>query len=540
MLRREKNIAWCGWWAAQHDLVWPALEAADELLTPEDAEDRGDRPRCCARATSRASQWDGAGRDRQKRARRWSSRNGKRCPSPRRTARSVPPASSRATPTGTSGWPSRSRRRATRTWKRSRSRAPTASSSRSSCPARPSECAPLARQMIDRTHALGTRSGEAQFRKNLLMARFHVDDALDETLVAARHLMAQPLNPRQRDHVEAHLVLACADLGLDEEIPAILANAYGFTAHDLTSRVDDPLGQGGGRLAGRAAPPRRYETATECRSLPVGGLPVARDGGAGPAARGARPRPRPGAPLSGVLFPNLVGANKESRAIVAMYEHPEASENCGRFLAAVRSWDRISRRNSARCALGGRRSRAPRRRHRARDHDPAHGRAGAARGRAASDAAARRRHACARSASACCAHHAEAIPPLTAAQVEVLDLVGRGLDTRAISRRLVVSEATVETHVRQAMQRLGVPTRLAAAMELVRRRADRQAGRAGATSASRWATTRPTSPKSAIPLEPAPGRAVDAAVRDGREPGSCRPTTTSPARSSPRRAAPRS
>ena len=57
----------------------------------------------------------------------------------------------------------------------------------------------------------------------------------------------------------------------------------------------------------------------------------------------------------------------------------------------------------------------------------------------------------------------------------MLDLVGRGLDTRAISRRLVVSETTVETHVRQAMQRLGVPTRLAAAMDLVQRRADRQA-----------------------------------------------------------------
>jgi hypothetical protein len=101
-------------------------------------------------------------------------------------------------------------------------------------------------------------------------------------------------------------------------------------------------------LAGRAAD--AYETAIECRSLPVGGFPshvmvepvrqlAALDLGIDP-----------GPALGGVLFPNLVGANKESQAIVAMYEHPEASENCGRFLAAVRSWDRISRRNAARCA----------------------------------------------------------------------------------------------------------------------------------------------------------------------------------------------
>ena len=79
---------------------------------------------------------------------------------------------------------------------------------------------------------------------------------------------------------------------------------------------------------------------------------------------------------------------------------------------------------------------------------------------------------CACSASPFVRTRANAIPPLTAAQVEVLDLVGRGLDTHAIARRLVVSDATVETHVRQSMQRLGTPTRLAAAVELLRRRGD--------------------------------------------------------------------
>ncbi len=284
--------------------------------------------------------------------------------------------------------------------------------------------------------------------------------------------MTQPLNPRQRDHVEAHLVLACADLGLDEEIPAILANAYGFIANDMTSRSMILWAKAEADwLAGRAAD--AYETATECRSLPVGGFPshvmvepvrqlAALDLGL-----------EPGPPLSGALFRNLVGANKESQAIVAMHEHPEASENAGRFLAASRSWDRISRRNAGRCAwAAGEAARRAGDTERAitilRMIEPellASGRRPLLRRVDATlRALGQRVHT----------HQAEAIAPLTAAQVEVLDLVGRGLDTRAISRRLVVSETTIETHVRQAMQRLGVPTRLAAAMELVRRRADRQ------------------------------------------------------------------
>src|SRR4029079_7050319 len=75
------------------------------------------------------------------------------------------------------------------------------------------------------------------FRKNLLLARFHIEDAVEETVEIGRHLLSQPLNGRQRDHVESHFVLACADLGMDEEIERILNSAYGFTTMDMTARA---------------------------------------------------------------------------------------------------------------------------------------------------------------------------------------------------------------------------------------------------------------------------------------------------------------
>jgi DNA-binding NarL/FixJ family response regulator len=52
---------------------------------------------------------------------------------------------------------------------------------------------------------------------------------------------------------------------------------------------------------------------------------------------------------------------------------------------------------------------------------------------------------------------------LTPAQHAVLELVARGLTTKAIAARLRMSPATVETHIRGAMERLGARTRLQAA-----------------------------------------------------------------------------
>ena len=331
----------------------------------------------------------------------------------------------------------------------------------------------------------------------------------------ARYLLTQPLNGRQRDHVEVHFVLACADLGLDEEIPPILADAYGFSSVDVTSHSMILWAKAEADwLAGRAA--EAYATAEECRALPIGGFPshVLVEPVRQYAALELGLDPGPA--LHGALLANMVAASKESQAIVALYEHPEASENAGRFLAAARSWDRVSRRNAARCmwAAGEAASRAGDNERAIRilrdiERDlHASGRRPLL----------RRVDSTLRSLGQVShARQTEPVPPLTAAQVEVLDLVGRGLDTRAIARRLLVGETTVETHIRHALQRLGVTTRLAAAMELVRLRT-LDIGRAHLASAADARRLRGRSARSGRGARGPSRRTVDvevAARRDG-------------------------
>ncbi len=64
---------------------------------------------------------------------------------------------------------------------------------------------------------------------------------------------------------------------------------------------------------------------------------------------------------------------------------------------------------------------------------------------------------------------APARPALTAREIEVLRLVGRGLSNAGIGRELFIGEATVKTHLLRAFGKLGVSDRTAAvttAMEL--------------------------------------------------------------------------
>jgi DNA-binding NarL/FixJ family response regulator len=467
-LRREKNIAWCAWWAAQHDLVWPALERATELLTPDNPEVEVTIHMLRARYLARIK-WDAVAAIAEARAAvELAEREG--LP----VAEAYGALGSATLVNQGDDW----EQWLVKSIAAARSEELEAVEITSAdtlfiaqlMAGEPIECAPLAREMIERARTLATRTGEAQFRKNLLLARFHVEDALEETVEVGRQMLGQALNPRQRDHIESHFVLACADLGMDEEIERVLASAYGFTAADLTAKATILWAKAEADwLAGRTAD--ALQTAEECRALPVSGFPThvmvepvrqwaALDLGLDP-----------GEPLTEVLFPNLVAANKESRAIVAMHRDPENSANAGQFLAAGRSWDRVSRRNSARCALGA--AEAARRSgdcKRAVNVLRILERELLASGRRP---LLRRVHSMLRQLGApVAAHTGTAFPPLTAAQVEVLELVGRGLETRPIARRLVVSEATIETHIRQSMQRLGVTTRLAAAVELLRRRGE--------------------------------------------------------------------
>ena len=58
---------------------------------------------------------------------------------------------------------------------------------------------------------------------------------------------------------------------------------------------------------------------------------------------------------------------------------------------------------------------------------------------------------------------APGLPQLTAREQEVLGLVARGLDNRAIAHRLYLSPQTVRTHVGNILRKLGVHTRADAA-----------------------------------------------------------------------------
>lgn len=56
-------------------------------------------------------------------------------------------------------------------------------------------------------------------------------------------------------------------------------------------------------------------------------------------------------------------------------------------------------------------------------------------------------------------HAVSPFPSLTERELEVLDLVARGLDNTSISRRLVLSPKTVRNHVSNVLTKLAVPDR---------------------------------------------------------------------------------
>ena len=64
----------------------------------------------------------------------------------------------------------------------------------------------------------------------------------------------------------------------------------------------------------------------------------------------------------------------------------------------------------------------------------------------------------------------EPLPDLTAREMEVLELVARGIDNQQIGRTLFLSEHTVKNHVSSILVKLGVQNRLQAAVRAVRTR----------------------------------------------------------------------
>lgn len=64
----------------------------------------------------------------------------------------------------------------------------------------------------------------------------------------------------------------------------------------------------------------------------------------------------------------------------------------------------------------------------------------------------------------------EPAPALSAREVEILELLAKGLSNHQIGRRLLISEATVKTHLVHVFGKLGVQTRTAAVTAAVQRR----------------------------------------------------------------------
>jgi DNA-binding NarL/FixJ family response regulator len=60
------------------------------------------------------------------------------------------------------------------------------------------------------------------------------------------------------------------------------------------------------------------------------------------------------------------------------------------------------------------------------------------------------------------------LPRLTDRELEVLNLVARGLNNREIARELFISENTVKNHVRNILEKLQLHSRMEAVMYAVR------------------------------------------------------------------------
>jgi two-component system nitrate/nitrite response regulator NarL len=63
---------------------------------------------------------------------------------------------------------------------------------------------------------------------------------------------------------------------------------------------------------------------------------------------------------------------------------------------------------------------------------------------------------------------AKEAPPITARELEILQLVADGMSNRQIGHRLSITEGTVKNHVHNALEKLGLDNRIQAASYIVR------------------------------------------------------------------------
>ncbi len=301
---------------------------------------------------------------------------------------------------------------------------------------------------------------QQQFRKNRLLAAFFFDADDTSVLAEAPRLVHFAPAARVRHQAEALLLLAHAHRGDD--------NAALAVAGEMRALTDgDPTGEALGRwalgeahwLAGRAD--LAFDVAQTAADLPVVGFPghvLAATVAAWAAIDTGRPIT---APAPACAFANLAGAVSEYEGLAAIASAP--AEAALRLEAAAAEWERLSPRHALRARLGqahallasGARTDAVACLLSVEEHARKLG----------SVPLERRARAGLRRAGERPMHERRATGSrLSPTEFVVLDLVGRGLTSHQIARRLWISGATVESHVNNARRALNASTRMQAAV----------------------------------------------------------------------------
>ncbi len=362
----------------------------------------------------------------------------------------------------------------------------------------PSCCAPLATEMISLTEQ-SSAAWNGYFRAVALLARVNVEGDHRAVLDEVRVLGTRRLTVKAGEAMRTAQVLAVLDGGDDLDAvelgEASLRQASDDSARSTASWVlAEALW-----LAGDAE--RAVAISDACLDLGVGGFPGAVNAAiAGTWARAELRRPTDARTLAAATsgFANLEPARVEAEAFAATA--PEEARAL--FARAGAAWSRISARASLRarwaaisCALEAGLE-VPEPEFRSLE------RATVALGIVWLD---RRLDASFRRAGLRRAVLLEGRP---SSADEVLSRVARGQTTAQISRSLCLEPTTIETHVRNAMQRTGARTRLHAAALGLGSAADP----AAPARASLWSTTNEGELRLGTDAPQAPARTVKLAA----------------------------
>jgi DNA-binding CsgD family transcriptional regulator len=325
----------------------------------------------------------------------------------------------------------------------------------------PASCRELADEMM-RDVAPHSTMWLQQFRKNRLLAAFLFDADDASVLAEAPRLVQYAAVARTRHQAEALLVLAYAHRGDDDAALDAASTMRALTDGDATGEAIGRWSLAEAHwLAGRAD--LAYDVAAGAAGLPVVGFPahvLVAAVGAWAALDAGRPLPDH-APTSS--FVNLGGPVSECEALQLLASEP--AEAAVRFEVAAEEWSRVSPRYALRAQLG-----CARALYAAGAPDDAIALLSSiqedARTLGSVPLERRARAALRRLGVRRNVEHRASGSQLSPTERVVLDLVGRGLTSQQIARRLWIASGTVESHIDSARRKLNATTRLQAAAAL--------------------------------------------------------------------------